>query len=75
MTMTTMKTTIRTLALMLCTGLLGGGLAAAQPPAEPPPRARPGNPAGLSPVEVLNMLDAYALVQAESALELRDGQN
>jgi hypothetical protein len=74
MNMTTMKTTIRTLALVLCTGILGGGLAAAQPPAEPPPRARPGNPAGLSPVEVLNMLDAYALVQAESALELRDGQ-
>ena len=74
MNMTMMKTTIRTLALVLCTGLLGGGLAAAQPPTEPPARGRPGNPAGLSPVEVLNMLDAYALVQAESALELRDGQ-
>ena len=46
----------------------------AQAPPEPPARGRPGNPAGLSPVEVLNMLDAYALVQAESALELRDGQ-
>ena len=59
---------------VLCTGLLGGGLAAAQPPAEPPARGRPGNPAGLSPVEVLNMLDAYALVQAESALELQGRQ-
>ena len=74
MNMTTMRTTIKTLALVLCIGLVGGGVAAAQPPAEPPARGRPGNPAGLSPVEVLNMLDAYALVQAESALELRDGQ-
>ena len=64
---------IRTFVLTLCTALLGTGFAAAQPP-EPPARGRSGNAAGLSPVEVLTMLDAYALVQAESALELRDGQ-
>ncbi len=65
---------IRTLTLALAAVFVSGGLALAQPPAEPPARGRPGNPAGLSPVEVLNMLDAYALVQAESALELKDSQ-
>lgn len=65
---------IRTLALTSLALFGGGGLALAQSPAEPPGRARPGGPAGLSPVEVLNMLDAYALVQAESALELKESQ-
>jgi hypothetical protein len=73
-TFDTVRKMLRTVGFVLCAGLLGGGLAAAQPPVEPPARGRPGNPAGLSPVEVLNMLDAYALVQAETALELRDGQ-
>jgi hypothetical protein len=49
------------------------------PPArqdEPPARGRPGRAAGaiLSPVEVINMLDAYAIVQAQDALQLNDGQ-
>ena len=65
---------VRPLALALFAVVFTGGLALAQPPAEPPARGRPGNPAGLSPVEVLNMLDAYALVQAESALELKESQ-
>ena len=62
------------LALALFAVVLTGGLALAQTPAQQPARGRPGNPAGLSPVEVLNMLDAYALVQAESALELKESQ-
>lgn len=65
---------IRTLVLTSVALFGGGGLALAQPLAELPGRARPGSPAGLSPVEVLNMLDAYALVQAESALELKESQ-
>ena len=65
---------IRPVALALSVVVLTGGLALAQTPAQQPARGRPGNPAGLSPVEVLNMLDAYALVQAESALELKESQ-
>jgi len=65
---------IRPVALALFAVVLTGGLALAQTPAQEPARGRPGNPAGLSPVEVLNMLDAYALVQAESALELKESQ-
>ena len=65
---------VRRLALALFPVVLTGGLALAQTPAQQPARGRPGNPAGLSPVEVLNMLDAYALVQAESALELKESQ-
>lgn len=40
------------------------------------PQARQGGDgeAVLTPVEVLNMLDAYALVQAQNALTLRDDQ-
>ena len=47
--------------------------AAGQPPAEPQER-RGGLGPGLSPIEVINMLDAYALVQAENALDLKDAQ-
>ena len=40
------------------------------------PQARQGDAdaAGLTPIEVLNMLDAYALVQAQNALNLSDNQ-
>lgn len=40
------------------------------------PQARQGDAdaPGLTPVEVLNMLDAYALVQAQNALNLTDDQ-
>ena len=69
-----MTTPTPILALTLCAVLFTASLAAAQARPDPPARGRAGNPAGLSPVEVLNMLDAYALVQAESALELRDSQ-
>lgn len=62
------------LALTMCAGLLTVSLAAAQAPRDPAGRGRAGSPVGLSPVEVLNMLDAYALVQAEGALELRESQ-
>src|SRR5512132_572604 len=46
---------------------------AAQPPAEGvrPPRAARG---GLAPAEVVAMLDAYAVVQAQDALQLNDAQ-
>lgn len=64
---------IRLLALAGGLGVFTAGTVAAQP-TDPPTRGRAGNPAGLSPVEVLNMLDAYALVQAENALELRESQ-
>ena len=69
-----MTNMIRTLALASFWTLLGGAMALAQAPADGPARGRTGNAAGLSPVEVLNMLDAYALVQAESVLELRESQ-
>jgi hypothetical protein len=44
--------------------------------AEPGSRGRVGRAAdaGLSPVEVVNMLDAYAVVQAQNALQLNDSQ-
>lgn len=55
--------------------------AAAQPQGppskdDPGPRGRAGRAAdgGLSPAEVVNMLDAYAVVQAQDALQLSDGQ-
>lgn len=39
------------------------------------PRDRaPGDRPWLSPAEVVNMLDAYAIVQAQNALELNDSQ-
>ena len=43
---------------------------------EPPLRGRPGRAAaaGLSAAEVVNMLDAYAVVQAQDTLQLTDTQ-
>lgn len=43
---------------------------------DPGPRGRAGRAAegGLSPAEVVNMLDAYAVVQAENVLQLSDAQ-
>ena len=42
----------------------------------PPARGRAGRAAGegLSPLEVVNMLDAYAMLQAQNALQLSDAQ-
>lgn len=67
---------IRTVALTACLAAWAVLPSAAQTPDEPPARGRLGAnaAAGLSPAEVLNMLDAYALVQAEQALELKDTQ-
>ena len=44
--------------------------------AQAPARGRAGRAAadGLSPVEVVNMLDAYAMLQAQNALQLSDEQ-
>ncbi len=39
-----------------------------------PAEERPNRPAGLSPGEVVAMLDAYAVVQAQDALALNDAQ-
>ena len=46
-----------------------------QPGSQQPPRGRAAaaDP-GLSPVEILNMLDAYAIVQAQDTLQLADSQ-
>ena len=52
-----------------------GRLAARQAPDAAAPDARGGRVAGaLSPGEVVAMLDAYAVVQAQEALQLNDGQ-
>ena len=67
----------RTWAAVLLTACLTATLpvTAAQAPGAPQERGRGGGTgSGLSPVEVINMLDAYALVQAENALDLKDGQ-
>lgn len=48
-------------------------LAAAQPPEGAPARSRAGRGA-LAPAEVVAMLDAYAVVQAQDALRLTDAQ-
>jgi DNA repair ATPase RecN len=73
--MTTVEKTIRLFALTMCLAALPLTVAAAQDAPQPQARGRAGgNAAGLSPAEVLNMLDAYALVQAEKALELKDTQ-
>ena len=60
--------------------LLAATTLAAPPQADAPRRnplpaeERPNRPAGLSPGEVVAMLDAYAVVQAQGALSLNDSQ-
>jgi hypothetical protein len=50
-------------------------LALAQtPPAERPASPRANRPAGLTNGELVNMLDTYAIVQAQSALQLADSE-
>jgi hypothetical protein len=61
---------------IICTGLVflaAPSVLAAQPPeaASRPPRAARG---ALAPAEVVAMLDAYAVVQAQDALQLNDTQ-
>jgi hypothetical protein len=66
---------IRTAAIMitLCVGLASPALAAAQRADGAPARPRP-NRGVLAPAEVVAMLDAYAVVQAQDALQLSDTQ-
>jgi len=61
-------------ALLAATTLAAPGYAQAQRRNQLPPEERPGRPAGLSPGEVVAMLDAYAVVQAQDALSLNDAQ-
>lgn len=53
--------------------LLPASPAAAQPQG-PPARGRAADGPGLAPGEILNLLDAYAIVQAQKALDLGDAQ-
>lgn len=56
-------------------GLSGSGAVSAQASAGPAAERRANRPGGvLSPGEVVAMLDAYAVVQAQDALELTDAQ-
>lgn len=40
----------------------------------PPPQAEPGEPPAVSPAELQRMFDAYALMRAQDALQIRDEQ-
>ena len=64
--------------ILLLVTLLTSAPALAGPLAQDdkPARGRAGRAAGdgLSPVEVVNMLDAYAMLQAQNALQLSDEQ-
>lgn len=65
----------RTLSIVVMVSLVACGSAFAQE--EPPQRGRARAPRGadpLSPITVAEMLDAYALVQAQKALSLNDSQ-
>ena len=61
-------------ALLAATTLTASGAAGAQRQNALPAEERPNRPAGLSPGEVVAMLDAYAVVQAQDALALNDAQ-
>ena len=50
------------------------GFAQAQDPASPAPAARGARAPGVRPAELAAMLDAYAIVQAQTALQLTDAQ-
>jgi DNA repair ATPase RecN len=68
-------TMVHTIVLLLTVSLAA---AAPQPPAgdgqEGPGRRGRAAREGLSPIEVVNMLDAYAVPQAQNALQLTDAQ-
>jgi len=65
---------MRRLAVIVLVSLSLAATAAAQPP-ENTTRTPPRPPRGvLSPAEVVAMLDAYAVVQAQDALQLNDNQ-
>ena len=69
-----MKTII--LPAALAAALLLPAVPEASPQARNPEgrQGAEGEPASLRPAEVLNMMDAYALVQAQNELKLSDGQ-
>lgn len=54
--------------------LLSAATALAQDPPAAPPAARGGRAPAVRPAELASMLDAYAIVQAQSALQLNDDQ-
>lgn len=60
------------LALLAVIALTPGVAAQGRP--NQPPRGRAAEAGALPPGEVLNMLDAYAVLQAQKALELTDEQ-
>ena len=66
-----MARTIAALVLALC-GIVGPAAAQQELPAAR--QNRPARPPGLGPVEIAEMLDAWALLQAEKQLDLREGQ-
>ena len=55
-------------------GWAGQGAATAEQAPTAPPEPRPRAAGALSPGEVVAMLDAYAVVQAQEALQLNDSQ-
>jgi hypothetical protein len=63
-------------ATVIAVVVLGASASGAQQRRNPlPPAERPNRTAGvLSPGDVVDMLDAYAVVQAQDALELNDSQ-
>jgi hypothetical protein len=61
-------------AVLAATTLAALDPAAAQRRNPLPAEERPNRPPGLSPGEVVAMLDAYAVVQAQDALSLNDAQ-
>lgn len=67
---------IRPLSLiaLLIAAFAAGPPAAAQGRGVVPPEQRPSRPGALAPGEVVAMLDAYAVVQAQEALQLNDTQ-
>jgi hypothetical protein len=66
---------IHHLPIVLLLSLLLGSPGLAEAQRQPPLRDRvPEDRPGLSPMEVVNLLDAYALVQAQQALQLGDEQ-
>lgn len=67
-----MKTTI--LLAVLAVTLLAPPSAAWAQGRSPQARQGEGELPALTPIEILNMLDAYALVQAQNALNLSDNQ-
>lgn len=70
--MNVFRTSVVTLAFSM---LIVSADAQAQGRAAPPGRGRAAaDTRPLGPIEVLDMLDAYALMQAQRALELNDGQ-